>query len=373
MNVVFCGGGTGGHVYPGLAVASMLQTAVKAWVPTGLLYVGVRGKIDAELVARERIAFRAVSAGPVRASTRLGTLRGLLQLLLGISEAWGILREFRPDVVFATGGYGSVGVAIAARLRRTPLLLFLPDAEPGLAVRGLVRIANRIAVTVPPALESMPPSKAVLIGYPAREAFFTADREAARTAFGLQSGLPTLLVSGASSGANRLNTAVAVWAADFLRLGQLIHISGPADEAELRRQRDGLPVELQERYHLYAYLHDEMPLALAAADVAVMRAGASVLGELPALRLPAILVPGEYEGWDQSPNARYLESEGAAVMLPQSRLDELQPAVMSLIADAQRRERMKEALARLARPDAAHRLAELLVEMAGGPVGYIYE
>jgi UDP-N-acetylglucosamine--N-acetylmuramyl-(pentapeptide) pyrophosphoryl-undecaprenol N-acetylglucosamine transferase len=95
-----------------------------------------------------------------------------------------------------------------------------------------------------------------------------------------------------------------------------------------------------------------------------MRSGASVLGELPAVGLPAILVPGEYEGWDQSPNARYLESEGASIHLPQSRIDELQPAVMSLIADSHRREKMKEALSRLARPDAALRLAEQLQQIA---------
>jgi UDP-N-acetylglucosamine--N-acetylmuramyl-(pentapeptide) pyrophosphoryl-undecaprenol N-acetylglucosamine transferase len=369
MRVAFCGGGTGGHVYPALTVAAALRGVLPASTPLELLYIGVKGKIDAELVQREGIPFRAVTAGPVRSSTLTGTARGVAMLGAGTFEAFRILRSFRPDVVFATGGYGSVGVALAAKLRRLPLLVFLPDVEAGLAVRTLSRTASRIAVTVPPAQTAMSHSptdpRVVMTGYPVRRSFFEAERVSARERLGLHPDLPVLLVSGASSGAHRLNTAVAAWSADFLRAGQLVHLCGPADEAWLRRDRDDLPADLQARYHLHAYLHDDMALALAAADVAVMRSGASTLGELPAAQLPAVLVPGEYEGWDQSPNALYLESEGAAVMLPQSRLGELQTTVMRLIADGERRQSMKASLARLARPDAAERLARLVTEMAG--------
>jgi UDP-N-acetylglucosamine--N-acetylmuramyl-(pentapeptide) pyrophosphoryl-undecaprenol N-acetylglucosamine transferase len=107
-----------------------------------------------------------------------------------------------------------------------------------------------------------------------------------------------------------------------------------------------------------------MPLAMAAADLAVMRSGASVLGELPATGLPAILVPGEYEGWDQSPNARYLDNEGAAVMLRQSQLEDLHAQVMYLINNGPRLQAMRKALARLAQPEASGRLAGLIMEMA---------
>jgi UDP-N-acetylglucosamine--N-acetylmuramyl-(pentapeptide) pyrophosphoryl-undecaprenol N-acetylglucosamine transferase len=153
-------------------------------------------------------------------------------------------------------------------------------------------------------------------------------------------------------------------APDFLRVGQLVHISGPRDEGWLAAERKKLSPDIGERWHIHAYLHEDMPFALAAADMGVMRSGASTLGELPATRLPAVLVPGEYEGWDQSPNARYLEGEGAAVMLPQSRLGELQATVMGLLGDSGRREGMREALGRLARPDAAMSLARLMMQMA---------
>jgi UDP-N-acetylglucosamine--N-acetylmuramyl-(pentapeptide) pyrophosphoryl-undecaprenol N-acetylglucosamine transferase len=363
MRVAFCGGGTGGHVYPALTVAAALRRLAPE--PPELLYVGVRGKIDADLATREGMPFEAVTAGPLRVGSLTGTARGSLKLVAGIVEAVRILGRFRPDVVFATGGYGSVGVGLAARLRRRPLLLFLPDVEAGLAVRTLARVASRIAVTVPPALASMPSEKSQLTGYPVRPAFFEADRAAARQRLGLHPELPLLLVSGASSGANALNQAVNGWAADFLRLGQLIHLCGPIDEPWLRSARDALPADLRERYHLHAYLHDGMADALAAADLAVMRSGASTLGELPAARLPAVLVPGEYEGWDQSPNASFLQASGAAVLLPQARIGELKALVFELLADDSRRRRMQESLARLARPDAADRLARLVLEMAG--------
>ncbi len=365
MKVVFCGGGTGGHVYPALTVAAALRRALPESAGLDMLYVGVKGRMDGELVQREGIAFRAVTAGPLRVGSAIGTAKGVVRLGIGIAQAHSILRQFRADAVFATGGYGSVGVGLAARMLRQPLLLFLPDVETGLAVRVLARVAGRIAVTVQPALKSMPKGKTAITGYPVRRAFFETERAAARGQLGLHAALPTLLVSGASSGANRLNTAVAAWAADFLRIGQIVHLCGRADEAWLRAECEKLPLELRDRYHLYGYLHEDIALALAAADVAVMRAGASTLGELPAARLPAVLVPGEYEGWDQSPNARFLEEKGAAVMLPQVRLDELQATVMSLLADSERRQRMKDALGRLARPEAADRLARMIMDIAG--------
>ena len=168
---------------------------------------------------------------PIRAGNAVATARGGLNLARGTAEAFSILGRYKPDVVFATGGYGSVGVGLATRTRRRPLLLFLPDVEAGLAVRTLAKVADRIAVTVPPAQEMLGYDKTVLTGYPVRPQFFGVDKQAARQKLGLDPDLPTLLVSGASSGAARLNHAVSSWAADFLKIGQLVHLSGRADEA----------------------------------------------------------------------------------------------------------------------------------------------
>jgi UDP-N-acetylglucosamine--N-acetylmuramyl-(pentapeptide) pyrophosphoryl-undecaprenol N-acetylglucosamine transferase len=368
MRVAFCGGGTGGHVYPALTVANALKQRVDA-ASLRILYVGVKGRIDKELVERDGIDFKAVTARPLRVGSAGGMARGGASLSVGTMEAYRVLRRFRPEAVFATGGYGSVAVGLAAKMLRRPLLLFLPDVEAGMAVRMLARVADCIAITAPPAADPFPSSKVVLTGYPVRPFFYGLDREKARASLGLHPGLPTVVVSGASSGANRINRVIVEWAPDYLRIGQLVHLCGRPDEPWVTEERRRMPDELRERYHVFGYLHDEdMARALAAADVGIARSGASTLGELPAVRLPAVLIPGEYEGWDQGPNARYLAENGAAIMLPQSNLKELPETVMSLLADSGRRQKMEEALARLAMPDAAERLAAVLQNMARQPV-----
>ncbi len=363
MKVVFCGGGTGGHVYPALTVAAALRRLYGDAHPLDLLYLGVRGRIDRDLVAREDIPFRAITAGPLRVGNVVGTLKGVARLIVGFGESYGVLRSFRPDVVFSTGGYGSVGVGLAARARNVPLVLFLPDVEPGLAVKTLVRVAKSIAVTVPRALDAMPASRTRLTGYPVRPAFFTAERAVSRQALGLHPTLPLLLVAGGSTGASVINRQMTAWLPEFLRVGQVLHVSGPGDEQWLRQHAEALPPDLRERYHLRAYLHEGMDQAMAAADLAVMRAGASTLGELPATRLPAILIPGVFS--DQSLNARYLEEQGAAVTLSQDRLEDLYDTIMQLMGDSSRRESMKQALAQMSHANAADDLARLVAETAG--------
>lgn len=369
MRVVLSGGGTGGHVYPALAVGQALRE--EASEPLELLYVGVRGRMDEAIVQPTGLPFEAVRAGPLRVGSPLRALRSLVDLALGTAQAWWLLRRFRPDAVFATGGYASVPVGIAARLRRRPLLVYLPDVRPGWAVRLLSRLATRIATTTERSLGELPAGKATAVGYPVREAFWSVNRDEARRKLGLPLDAKVLLVSGASQGAHRLNAAVAEQLDGLLELCHVMHLTGRADEAELRARRDALPEAKRERYHVFGYLDDPpraragMAEAMAAADLAVMRAGASTLGELPAAGLPAVLVPGVYEGWDQGPNARYLEEQGAAVVLENDKLERLTGVVRELLSDPEGRGAMGEAARRLAQPEAARRLARMVHEAAG--------
>jgi len=362
--VVLSGGGTGGHVYPGLAVAEALRQEAGAEGPPELLYVGVKGRLDEAIVPRSGVPFVAVRAAPMRVTSPLGVLRGLATLLAGTFQAWRLLNRFRPDVVFATGGYASVPVGIAARLRRRPLLVYLPDVRPGWAVRFLSRLATRVAATTDRSLAELPAGKATVVGYPVRAVFWSAKREEARDRLGLPRDERVLLVSGASQGAHNLNMAVANRLDELLELCHVVHLTGRADEADLHARRDELPESTRTRYHLFGYL-EEMADAMAAADLAVMRAGASVLGELPAAGLPAILVPGVYEGgYDQRPNARYLKEQGAAVVVENEQLGRLFDVVRELLSDDARRLAMGEAARRLAQPEAARRIARLLAEIA---------
>jgi UDP-N-acetylglucosamine--N-acetylmuramyl-(pentapeptide) pyrophosphoryl-undecaprenol N-acetylglucosamine transferase len=150
----------------------------------------------------------------------------------------------------------------------------------------------------------------------------------------------------------------------LLELCHLIHLSGPSDQPRLDRLRRDLPDRLRPRYHLYGYMHEDLPWAMAAADLAVMRAGASVMGELPAVGLPAILVPYPYAGGHQRFNARFLADAGAALVVEDKKLNGLLPLIGELLADEARRATMAEAARRLARPDAATNIARLLLEVA---------
>jgi UDP-N-acetylglucosamine--N-acetylmuramyl-(pentapeptide) pyrophosphoryl-undecaprenol N-acetylglucosamine transferase len=364
VRVILSGGGTGGHIYPGLAVAQALRQEPRPRGNLELLYVGARGRMDEQIVGAAGLPFQAVRAAPLRVGSPLGVVRGLASLVAGTAQAWRLLGRFRPDAVFATGGYASVPVGLAARLRRRPLLVYLPDVRAGWAVRLLSRLATRIATTADRALAELPDGKAEAVGYPVRAAFWSTDRTAARRRLGLPEGELVLLVSGASQGARSLNVAVAEQLDGLLRLCHVLHLTGRADERELLARREALPDAQRARYYVFGYL-EEMADAMAAADLAVMRAGASVLGELPAAGLPAVLVPGVYEaGHDQRPNARYLEEHGAAVVLENDQLARLTEVVRALFSDDARRHSMAEAARRLARPDAAQRIAGMLRELA---------
>ena len=173
-----------------------------------------------------------------------------------------------------------------------------------------------------------------------------------------------LFISGGSTGAQRINRAIAAEISGLLELCEVVHISGPGDEPWLREIKEGLPVALRDRYHLYGYLHDEMPWAMAAADLALCRSGASVIGELPALGLPAVLVPLPLAGAHQRTNARYLEKHGAAAILEEDSLGDLLPVVGSLLHDERRLREMRDAARQLARPNAAARIANVIMELA---------
>lgn len=359
--MVLSGGGTGGHVYPALAVGEALRRESNG--PLELLYVGVRGRLDEQIVRSTGLPFEAVRAGPLRVGSPLRALGSAFGLLVGTVQAWRLLRRFRPNVVFATGGYASVPVGIAARLLGRPLIVYLPDVRPGWAVRLLARLATRIATTSERSLDELPAGKATVTGYPVRDFFWSTNRSEARRKLGLPEDGWVVLVSGASQGAHRINAAVSEQLESLLALAYVVHLTGRADEAELRARREALPEALRDRYRVIGYT-DDMASLMAAADLAVLRAGASVLGELPAVGLPAVLVPGVYEGWDQSPNARYLEGRGAAVVLGNDELERLTQVVRELLSDDARRRAMGEAARRLAQPEAAQRIARLVREAA---------
>ncbi len=375
------GGGTGGHVYPALAVVEALTPSpgpspspapsARERGPGGegegvrIRWIGSRGGVEEGLVMRAGVPFDAIPAGGVHG---LGPPRAVwngLKLLAGVVRVIGLARKFRPHALLVTGGFVSVPAAMACWLRRTPIVVYLPDVEPGLAVKFVSHLATHVAVSVEASRQFLPPGKVVVTGYPTRSELARSTRTDALRHFGLEPGRKTLLVFGGSRGARSLNRAVGSILDALLMRYQVIHISGTTDVAEARARRQALRDEVKPRYHLFEYLHDDMGLALAAADVVVSRAGASVLGEFPLFGLASILVPYPYAWRYQKVNADYLASHGAAIRLNDEDLaGDLLPAIERLMSDDAARALMQTRARSLARPDAAARLADLLAGLA---------
>ena len=346
-----------------MAVAKELATRPS---PVAVLYVGVKGEIEETLVPRASITLETIVGGGLHGVGPGHFARNLFRLARGSFQAWRILGRFRPDVVFLTGGYISVPVALVARLRRRPILVFLPDVEPGRAIKFLSRVATRVAVNVEASRQYLPP-KVVVTGYPLRPEFFESGlplRQAARVRFGIAPEDKVLLVFGGSRGARSINVALGEILERVLALAKVIHISGALDIKACRAIRSNLPAEVRVRYHLFDYMHD-MAQALAAADLVVARAGAGTLGEFPFFGLPAILVPYPYAWRYQKVNADYLAERGAAVRLNDEDLGkQLWPTVEAMFSDMDRLRKMGDQARALARPDAAARLADQLTELA---------
>ena len=376
------GGGTAGHVYPALAVvrwlmadslspASLYRSSLLAERSAisdkryAICYVGSIGGVEEGIVAREGLPFRGVEAGGLRGLAPWTMLHSLCRMALGLLQSLRIIWGFKPEAILVTGGYVCVPVALAGWLCRAPILIYLPDIEPGLAISILSHFAVRIAVSFAESRRFFPPHKVVVTGYPVRPELLKADRLAAKRRFHLDEGMKTLLVFGGSRGARSINLAISRILPELLEACQVIHICGQKDEDWARSQWEGLSTCLQGRYRVYSYLHDGMADALAAADLVVARAGAATLGEFPALGKPSILVPYPYAGQHQDLNAEYLVSRGAAVKIADAELEEkLLPTILGLLSDDEALARMGEQARALAKPEAAQRIAAELVRMA---------
>ncbi len=328
-------------------------------------YVGEAGGIEEQLATQAGIAFSAIATGQVRGRALVAAGRSLIRMVRGAAQCAEIIRAFRPQVTFVTGGYVAAPAVWASWRARVPVLIYLPDLTPGQAIRLTSRLAARVAVSFPEVARYFP-GKAVVTGYPVRQALLKTDKAAARQALGLTNEDPVLLVFGGSRGARSINRALTAALPQLLPRCQVVHVSGWLDWPWVQEVADRLPDALRERYHPYAYLHEEMPQALAAADLAVARAGASTLGEFPVCSLPSILVPYPFAGQHQDANAAYLAQRGAALIIPDGELDRrLAPAVLHLLDEPEERRAMAQAAAQLARPDAAQNIALELCHLAG--------
>ncbi|HVM70504.1 MAG TPA: undecaprenyldiphospho-muramoylpentapeptide beta-N-acetylglucosaminyltransferase [Anaerolineales bacterium] len=357
MRLLICAGGTGGGVYPALSVLQAIRDRVE------VLWIGGEGGMEANLVERSGIPFQAIPAAGVHGIGLRTLPRNLWQLSRGWQASRRILGEFKPDVLFFTGGYVAVPMALAGW--KVPSLLYVPDIEPGLALKTLAVFADSIAITAEDSkLFFSRPNRITLSGYPVRAELAKWTRQAGRKELNLSDDSPVLLVLGGSKGARSINSAVLANLAALLELAQIVHITGELDWPNVKAQAEQLSAAQAARYHAYPYLHEQIGAALAAADLAVSRAGASTLGEYPLFGLPAVLVPYPYAWRYQKVNADYLVKHGAAILLEDEKLSEnLLPVIQDLLHTPEKTAAMRSDMLQLSHPDAAVRIGQRLLAL----------
>lgn len=361
MRLALTGGGTGGHIIPALAVMEAVQARLDG--SAVVCFFGPEDRGERARVDAAGIPFVAVPSAAVRGRGPLGLARAGWRLLHGTFAALRAFRRFRPDVIFSTGGYGSFPGSLAAKLLRYPLVVYLPDVHPGWAVKAERMLATRMTTTTEAALEFLPRAKTIVTGYPVRSSFFTTGREAARSKLGIAPGENMLVIAGATQGARVINEAVFSSLEELTAAAAVYHLTGAASLPAAESAAAGLPIAARGRYSPAAF-RDDLPELMVAADLGVFRAGASVLGEVPAAALPSILVPATYAGGHQRNNSRWLAENGAAVSLEESDIGRLAATVAELLGDSPRLAAMRAAAGGLARPGAADAIAAVLLEVA---------
>ena len=379
-------------MYPALAVLQTLQRLesraevssqpheiapgmVKGPLKLEVLWIGGVGGMEAELVKRAGVLFEAIPAAGVHGVGLRALPGNLWKLFQGFLQARRLIQRFQPDEMLFTGGFVAVPVALAGRLavrkgNRPRSLLYVPDIEPGLALKTLARFASRIAVTVEESRDYFHAHHDIVVtGYPTRPELQRLERSQACQALGLTVDMPTLLVLGGSKGARSINQSVLAALPELLDGIQVLHITGKLDWSEVEGARAKLmqssSPELMGRYQIYPYLHEEMGAAFSAADLVVSRAGASTLGELPLFGLPAILVPYPHAWRYQQVNAQYLAERGAAEIIQDADLTaQLLPAVSKLMADKALLDSMRASMRSLSRPSAGSEIAKQVLSLA---------
>ncbi len=348
-------------MYPALAV---LQ-AEKNNTDTEILWVGSSDGIEAELVTRAGIEFRGISAAGLHGVNVFSMPKRIFKLAKGYFEAGKIIREFKPDVMFFTGGY--VGFPVAMAGRKVPSVLFVPDIEPGMALNMLSKNADIITVICEDSKKYFSKADRIEVtGYPTRADIREWNKAEALEHFKLSDKEPVLFVFGGSKGARSINNALKNNLQELLKTCQIIHITGKTDHDEMKRFYDGLNEEEQQRYKMFPYLHEDMGAAFSAADLVISRAGASTLGEFPLFGVPAVLVPYPYAWRYQKVNADYLVSKNAALLIRDEDLPaQITSAVSDLLSSPEKLKTMRTAMKQLAKPDAAKNIMELLRKSAG--------
>lgn len=365
MRIIVTGGGTGGHIYPALALIKYIQQKDPR---SEFLYIGTTKGLESELVPRENIPFKAIEITGFKRSLSLENIRTVLRFIKGVRESKRIIKEFKPDVVLGTGGYVCGPVVYVASKLKIPTVIHEQNSVPGLTNKFLSKYVDKVAICFKEVEQFFPIEKVVLTGNPRASEVIVERTKGVLENFQLQSGKPTVLITGGSRGASPINQAVLSALPQLQQKSyQVIFVTGKAHYDQIVAQ-----VKNPENYNNVAivpFIH-EMEKVLPSVDVVVGRAGATSLAELTALGIPSILIPSPYvTNNHQEKNAKTLVSNGAAIMITEKELSstKLVEALDTLLLDRNKRYEMAEAAKQLGMRDASERLANVLFQLVHNP------
>src|SRR3989344_1097257 len=369
--ILLLGGGSGGHVFPLIAVANALrEKSQQAGVPLELMVLG-EGKFMKKATAEAGLNFKPILAGKLRRYLSPLTILDVFKIPIGFFQSLWYIFWFMPNIVFAKGGYASLPGALVAKLYFVPLFVHESDSVPGLANRMLGKIAKTVFISFDSSQKYFKPGRAVLTGNPVRKDLMTGDRQSAISKFGLNSNLKTILVAGGSQGSQRINRIILDSLVLLVKDFQIIHQCG---ESQLQTVKDELEKIIKEgegeyadavstNYKLFPFFDaNDMALAYAAADIIISRAGASNIFEISMLGKPAIIIPiTNSSSGHQLENAIEFSRFGAAIVEEENLTPHIIINQIQSLLEPEKLNSLSEKLKTFATPDAADKIASALL------------
>lgn len=363
MRFLISGGGTGGHIYPGVAIAKKI---LQKHPHSKILFVGTENGLEKKLIPHEGFDIQFITVEGLNKRLSKETLSSIKKVFKGFFEANKIINKFKPDVVIGTGGYVCGPVVLSASLKGIPTIIHEQNAIPGLTNKILSYFVSKIAVTFSESEKFFPKGKVVLTGNPIRENILRKIGESNKEKWGINKDKPTILAVGGSRGASRLNDFVINLIPKLIEEKiQLIFITGEREyERVLRALKEKGIYDLKGIIIIpYAYNMDD---ALTACDLIISRAGATILSEITALGIPSILIPSpNVANNHQEYNALSLEQNGAAIVIKESQIsdDVFSQQVINIAKNKDLLNKMSANAKRIAKIDAADKIYEIISEL----------
>lgn len=364
MRILISGGGTGGHVYPAIAIAN----AIKSKIPTvEILFVGAEGKLEMEKVPKAGYPIKGLWISGLQRSLSKRNLSFPFKLINSLYRSFKIINEFKPDAVVGVGGYASGPILQVAAMKNIPSLIQEQNGYPGITNKILAGKVDKICVAYEGMDRFFPEEKIIFTGNPVRQDLYksTVDRNEAKASFGIQNDHKTVLIFGGSLGARQINESVE-GAIDMIKKHEEINFIWQVGKMYFDEFNCGVVAALP-NVTVLPFI-ERMDFAYAAADAVVCRAGALTISEIALINKPAILVPSPHVAEDhQTKNAMALVDHGAALMVRDVEAKEkMIPTVLDLIADEKMQSQLTKNLATMGRPHATDDIADLVIGLAKG-------